>query len=69
MNNIKKILKEKNRSVSFLQRRTGISRWSLDLIVKGLKSPTIEEAKKIAEALEVPVEDVISNLIKNNKKE
>lgn len=56
---IKNILKSKNRSVSWLQRKTGIARYSLDLIVKGLKSPTIEQSKKIAEALNVTISEII----------
>ena len=60
---IKKIMKEKNRSVSFLQRRTGISWYSLDLIVNELKSPTIEQVKKIAKALEVSISEILVEII------
>jgi len=56
---IRDILKQKNRSVSWLQRETGISKYSLDLIVKELKSPTTKQIKKIAEALDVSVSEIL----------
>ncbi len=63
MNKLKMILKEKDRTVSFLVRRTGISRYSLDKIVKGEKSPIIEEANKIAKALSETVENIFLLLV------
>jgi len=57
------ILKEKDRTVSFLVRRTGISRYSLDKIVKGEKSPIIEEANRIAKALSETVENIFLLLV------
>ena len=55
-------MKKRNRSTSFLQRETGISRYSLDLIVNELKSPTIEEIKKIAGALEINFVDIVAEI-------
>ncbi len=63
MNKLKMILKEKDRTVSFLVRRTGISRYSLDKIVKGEKSPIIEEANRIAKALSETVENIFLLLV------
>lgn len=60
---IRSILKQKNRSVSWLQRETGISRYSLDLIVKELKSPTIEQVKKIAKALNVSISEILWEIV------
>ena len=57
------ILKEKDRTVSFLVRQTGISRYSLDKIVKGEKSPIIEEANRIAKALSEKVGNIFLLLI------
>lgn len=63
---IKDIMKKKNRSISFLQRETGISRYSLELIVKELKSPTIEQVKQIAKALEISVSEILVEInVKN----
>ena len=63
MNKLKMILKEKDRTVSFLVRQTGISRYSLDKIVKGEKSPIIEEANRIAKALSEKVGNIFLLLI------
>ncbi|GAG67937.1 unnamed protein product [marine sediment metagenome] len=60
---IRDILKQKNRSVSWLQRETGISRYSLDLIVKEIKSPTVKQVKKIAEALDVSVSEILWEIV------
>jgi len=58
MNNLKNILKLKDRNVSYLVKKTGITRYSLDLIVHNKKSPTIEEARKIAEVLDETIENI-----------
>jgi len=60
---IRDILKQKNRSVSWLQKETKISRYSLDLMVKELKSPTTEQIKKIAEALDVSISEILWEII------
>jgi len=65
-NKIKNLLKIKDRRISNLVRNTDISRYRLDLIINGVVSPTIEEAKQIAKALGFPIEKVLSNLINNN---
>jgi len=59
--NLKDILKIKERTLTFLQRKTGITRYRLDLIAEGKRSPTLIEIKKIAEALEVTIDDLIKN--------
>ena len=64
MNNLKDILKLKDRSVSYLVKKTGIARYSLDLIAHNKKSPTIEEAQKISEALDETIENIF---FKENK--
>lgn len=70
MVNLKNILKLKDRSISYLVRKTGIARYSLDLIVQGKKSPTIEEANKISEALGETIENIFfdksTNTINSN---
>lgn len=39
--------------------RTGIGRKRWGMIVRGEKSPTIEEAKKLAEIFELPITELI----------
>jgi transcriptional regulator with XRE-family HTH domain len=63
---IKEILKKQDRSVSFLKRRTKISRYSLDLIVSGKKSPTVEQVSEIANALDVKPENIFFDINANN---
>ena len=58
MTRLKKLLREKYRSVSYLVEKTKISRYTLDSIAHGRKSPTIDEALKIALALEMDKKDI-----------
>lgn len=65
-NNLSLILKKKDRSVSFLKRNTNITRYSLDKIIKGEKSPTLNQAKQIAKALNILVSEIFFG--KNERK-
>ena len=57
-NNLSIILKREDRTVSFLKRNTNITRYSLDKIVKGEKSPTLNQVEQIANALNVLTSDI-----------
>jgi transcriptional regulator with XRE-family HTH domain len=61
MTKLRQILKEKDRTISYLVKKTGISRYSLDLIANGEKYPTTREAELIADALGVSVVDLFFN--------
>jgi DNA-binding XRE family transcriptional regulator len=65
MNNIKEILKKQERNVSFLKKKTSISRYSLDLIVKNKKSPTWQQILEIANVLNVRPKDIFFDLETN----
>jgi len=67
-NNLSIILKKEDRTVSFLKRNTNITRYSLDKIVKGEKSPTLNQSKQIANALNVLISDIFFDLDTNTNK-
>jgi len=58
MSRLKKLLREKYRSVSYLVEVTKISRYTLDSIAHGKKSPTLDQALKIAKALDIKDTDI-----------
>jgi len=67
-NNLSIILKKEDRTVSFLKRNTNITRYSLDKIVKGEKSLTLNQSKQIANALNVLISDIFFDLDTNTNK-
>ncbi len=46
-----------------LSHRTGISQGLISLIERGYRQPTNEQAGKIAEALQVDIEEIFSDLL------
>ena len=60
--NLEKIIKDSNLSVSALERRANLSRNTIQNILYGkIKTPSIETIRSIASALNCKIEDILSN--------
>lgn len=59
-NNIKKVLDEQGRKNKYLAQKVKISESYLSNIVKGKNIPSVELALKIANAINVPVDQLFS---------
>jgi len=61
MNSIKKLREAKKMSQAELAKKANISQAAVHYIESGQKSPTLKVLTKIAKALEVELEDLISS--------
>ena len=57
---LKELRKNKNLTLEKLSKKVGLSFQALSLYEQGLRKPKIETIKKLADALEVSVEEIIN---------
>ena len=53
---LRKILDKQGRNVPWLVRRTGLTHWRVEGAIYGFREPNSDDARRIADALELPEE-------------
>ena len=61
INNIDKILKFRGLKITWLAKRAGIARSTVNNVIAGKTKPKEETLKKISVALDIPLEMIIRN--------
>tara|TARA_Y100000310_G_C20036177_1_gene514034 strand:- start:110 stop:331 length:222 start_codon:yes stop_codon:yes gene_type:complete len=65
-----KIARTRERMCQYeLSHRTGISQGLISLIERGYRQPTNEQADKIAEALQINIEEIFPDLLSRGRNE
>ncbi|MCF8023836.1 MAG: helix-turn-helix domain-containing protein [Clostridiales bacterium] len=64
---IKAVRKKKGLSQYELAKRADISQSFLSYIERGEKSPTLRTLEKITKAMEIPLEELVEDIEKNNE--
>ena len=65
--NLKKLREKQSLSLSDLAQKSGVNRITIHRIENGKQKPMPRTVRKLAEALEVKVEELTSNRVKSRK--